>query len=96
MVLSFNSSVLHRRRYLARTIPAGQVFPPHPSVKSCLRIKGVSRRPEKSRDTVGSGRSVREGTKSSAMVRKLPCGSEDSPRLRRVMVRGQCNVSQDR
>lgn len=45
MVLSASSERGRRKRYLARTIPAGQSLPPHPSERSSLSNRGLFRRP---------------------------------------------------
>jgi len=64
MVLAFNCFSLHRKRYLESTIPAGHVLPPQPSVRSCFRVRGGLRSPEKSRVMVSASCSEREGTRS--------------------------------
>ena len=47
MVLSARSVRCRRRKYLARTIPAGHSLPPHPSERSSLRRKGSLKKPSK-------------------------------------------------
>ena len=46
-------------------------MPPHPSFKSCFRIKGDLRLPSKSNEIVGWTCSFRDGTSSSGMVKAI-------------------------
>ena len=57
------------RRYLARTMPAGQSWPPQPSVRSSCSLSGMGRRPPKSRVVVVGGLWVGDWTRSSLMAR---------------------------
>lgn len=65
IVFPRSSSILHWRRYLARTLPAGHNCPPQPSFRSVCRISGGLRRPEKSMVVVVGRLGGREGTRSS-------------------------------
>lgn len=70
IVFPRSSSILHWRRYLARTLPAGHNCPPQPSFRSVCRMSGGVRRPEKSRVVVVGRFGGREGTRSSVTNRK--------------------------
>lgn len=69
IVLPCRSCLWCWRRYLARTMPAGQSWPPQPSARSSWSWSGVGRRPPKSREVVVGGLWVGDWTRSSLMAR---------------------------
>lgn len=54
---------------MASTFPAGHNWPPHPSFRSDSRIRGGSRRPEKSRDILAGRLGGIDGTSSSESMK---------------------------
>ena len=62
--LPSTSAILLRRRYSARTMPAGHSLPPH-SVSLVWRTSGGLRRPSNARVTCCDGLGIGEGTRSS-------------------------------
>lgn len=71
IVFPRSSSILHWSRYLASTFPAGHKCPPHPSFRSDSRIKGGSRRPEKSREILAGRLGEINGTRSSESMKNV-------------------------
>lgn len=65
------SSILHRRRYFASTMPAGHNWPPHPSFASDSSTRGGVRRPSKSRVVRRGAVGGIEGTRSSGKAKNV-------------------------
>lgn len=74
IVLSDRSVAWRLRRYLAKAIPAGHNWPPHPSLRSSFSSNGSFRSPSKEMSAVTAALSSRGGARDSLIL--SPSGLE--------------------